>query len=139
MPVVRNPQFYFREGFCWSDINTTYLKCRIKEKSINDVKSMSLYSMYEKTPEYYFISIINSEFMSKYVDDFVNNTQTFQINDARQIPIIIPDSIQLKVIEKLFQKSFILKKQKNNECNNELIEIQRELDKTTLSLYQLLI
>jgi hypothetical protein len=139
MPVVRNPQFYFREGFCWSDINTTYLKCRIKEKSINDVKSMSLYSMYEKTPEYYFISIINSEFMSKYVDDFVNNTQTFQINDARQIPIIIPDSIQLKVIEKLFQKSFILKKQKNNECNNELIDIQRELDKTTLSLYHLFI
>ena len=100
---------------------------------------MSLYSMYEKTPEYYFISIINSEFMSKYVDDFVNNTQTFQINDARQIPIIIPDSIQLKVIEKLFQKSFILKKQKNNECNNELIDIQRELDKTTLSLYHLFI
>ncbi|MDY4789037.1 MAG: DNA modification methylase [Bacteroidales bacterium] len=131
--------YYFREGFCWSDINTTYLKCRIKEKSINDVKSMSLYSMYEKTPEYYFISIINSEFMSKYVDDFVNNTQTFQINDARQIPIIIPDSIQLKVIEKLFQKSFILKKQKNNECNNELIDIQRELDKTTLSLYHLFI
>lgn len=131
--------YYFREGFCWSDVNTTYLKCRIKEKSINDVKSMSLYSMYEKTPEYYFISIINSEFMSKYVDDFVNNTQTFQINDARQIPIIIPDSIQLKVIEKLFQKSFILKKQKNNECNNELIDIQRELDKTTLSLYHLFI
>ena len=38
MPVVRNPQFYFKEGLCWSDINTTYLKCRQKEKSINDVK-----------------------------------------------------------------------------------------------------
>lgn len=38
MPVIRNPQFYFKEGLCWSDINTTYLKCRQKEKSINDVK-----------------------------------------------------------------------------------------------------
>ena len=49
MPVVRNPQFYFREGFCWSDINTTFLKCRIKSKSVNDVKSMSLYGLL-KTP-----------------------------------------------------------------------------------------
>ncbi len=40
MPVVRNPQFYFKEGFCWSDINTTFLKCRKKQKSINDVKSL---------------------------------------------------------------------------------------------------
>lgn len=24
MPVVRNPQFYFREGFCWIDVNSTY-------------------------------------------------------------------------------------------------------------------
>lgn len=30
--------FYFREGLCWSDINTTFLKCRIKQKSIHDVK-----------------------------------------------------------------------------------------------------
>lgn len=42
MPVVRNPQFYFREGLCWSDINTMFLKCRKKEKSIHDVKSMSI-------------------------------------------------------------------------------------------------
>ena len=34
MPVVRNPQFYFREGLCWSDINTTFLKCRKKEKRL---------------------------------------------------------------------------------------------------------
>ncbi|MDO4978749.1 MAG: Eco57I restriction-modification methylase domain-containing protein, partial [Candidatus Saccharibacteria bacterium] len=30
MPVVRNPQYYFKEGFCWSAINSTYLKCRKK-------------------------------------------------------------------------------------------------------------
>ena len=92
MPVVRNPQFYFKEGFCWSDINTTYLKCRIKDKSINDVKSMSLYGLTNNNcPEYYMISMINSTFLSEYVDNFINNTQTFQINDARHLPIIIPD------------------------------------------------
>ncbi|MDK7375827.1 Eco57I restriction-modification methylase domain-containing protein, partial [Weeksella virosa] len=29
--------YYFREGFCYSDINTTFLKCRVKSKTINDV------------------------------------------------------------------------------------------------------
>lgn len=56
---------------------------------------MSLYGLSKKVPEYYIISIINSKFMSQYVDNFVNNTQTFQINDARQIPIVVPSFEQL--------------------------------------------
>ena len=46
MPVVRNPQFYFRNGFCWSDVldpSNAYIKCRLKGNTVNDVKSMSLY------------------------------------------------------------------------------------------------
>jgi hypothetical protein len=77
MPVVRNPQFYFKEGFCWSDINTIYIKCRLKSDSVHDVKSMSLFGLTEKIPEYYIISIINSTFVSEFVEDFINNTQTF--------------------------------------------------------------
>ena len=95
MPVVRNPQFYFREGLCWSDINTTFLKCRIKQKSIHDVKSMSIFGVCDKVPEKYILCVINSTLISYYVDTFVNNTQTFQINDARQLPIIVPTSEQL--------------------------------------------
>ena len=45
MPVVRNPQFYFREGFCWIDVNSTYLKARIKANGVFDVLSMSLFTM----------------------------------------------------------------------------------------------
>ena len=82
MPVVRNPQFYFREGLCWSDVNTTILKCRKKEKSIHDVKSMSIFGVSDLVEEDYIITLINSTFISYYVDNFVNNTQTFQINDA---------------------------------------------------------
>lgn len=55
--------------------------------SKRDVKSMSLYGMIEKVPEFYMVSLINSSFVSYYVDSFINNTQTFQINDARQITI----------------------------------------------------
>ena len=55
--------------------------------SKRDVKSMSLYGMIEKVTEFYMASLINSLFVSYYVDSFINNTQTFQISDARQIPI----------------------------------------------------
>ena len=123
MPVVRNPQFYFREGFCWSDINTTFLKCRIKQKSIHDVKSMSIFGVCDKVPEKYILCVINSTLISYYVDTFVNNTQTFQINDARQLPIIVPTSEQLSFCSAL-AKAAIAQKIKGNESSN----IQKQLD-----------
>ena len=133
MPVVRNPQFYFKEGLCWSDINTTYLKCRKKQKSINDVKSMSLFGMSNKVPETYIISIINSTFMSQYVDNFVNNTQTFQINDARQLPFIVPNQQVLDDFHEIFKQALLIKKTSNNE--DELSQLQNQLDLFTAQLY----
>lgn len=89
MPVVRNPQFYFREGFCWIDVNSTYLKDRIKGVGVFDVLSMSLFTQ-TQIPDSHFVAIINSELISLYVDNFINNTSHFQINDARQLPIVFP-------------------------------------------------
>ena len=135
MPVVRNPQYYFREGFCYSDINTTFLKCRIKLKTINDVKSMSLYSLTDRVPAFYFVCLINSNFISFYVDEFVNNTQTFQINDARQLPIIIPDKTILGRFEQLFKEAIQIKKGKLKEI--ALDNIQQEIDILVNELYSI--
>lgn len=121
--------YFFKEGFCWSDINTTYLKCRAKQKSINDVKSMSLYGLSDQVPEYYIISIINSKFMSQYVDDFVNNTQTFQINDARQLPIVVPSPAKLQELLPLFQKAVLIKKSGNTSQEDNTIELELIEDK----------
>ena len=49
-------------------------------------------------PDWYYVALINSEFISLYVDNFINNTSHFQINDARQLPIVIP---QKKIFELL--------------------------------------
>lgn len=57
MPVVRNPQFYFREGFCWIDVNSTYLKARIKANGVFDVLSMSLFTM-TNLPDWYYVALI---------------------------------------------------------------------------------
>lgn len=128
--------FYFREGLCWSDINTTFLKCRKKEKSIHDVKSMSIFGVSDYISEDYIITLINSTFISYYVDNFVNNTQTFQINDARQLPIIIPQKEENEQAIKFVTEAVRIKK--NKESMKESIDlIQIEVDSFVEKLYNL--
>ncbi len=140
MPVVRNPQFYFREGFCWTDVNSTYLKSRLKENGVYDVLTMSLFSS-TYLPDWFFVSIINSKFISEYVDDFVNSTSHFQINDARQLPIIIPTSDQLKAFEAIFHRAYNIQQQKfagtitEEEAEKQLEDVQKELDKMVEEMY----
>ena len=89
--------------------------------------------MSDKVPEVFIISIINSTFMSHYVDDFVNNTQTFQINDARQLPFIVPDNEILTEISEICHQAISIKKGSNDE--RALLELQSKLDSTTMALY----
>ena len=133
MPVIRNPQFYFREGFCWIDVNSTYLKARVKANGVFDVLSMSLFTM-TKIPDWYFVGLINSELISLYVDNFVNNTSHFQINDARQLPIIIPDSTILDKMEMICKEAISFKERSsssaidNKTVEEKLLALQQELD-----------
>ncbi len=132
--------FYFREGFCWTDVNSTYLKARLKKSGVFDVLSMSLFTQV-KIPDWYFVCMINSRFISFYVDNFINNTSHFQINDARQLPIIIPSKEKLKEFETLFNAAVEIKKaQSLNELSSEeveskLSEIQIQLDQMVSMLY----
>ena len=94
---------------------------------------MSLYSLTDRIPAFYFVCLINSNFISFYVDEFVNNTQTFQINDARQLPIIIPDKTTLEKFEKLFKQAVQIKKEQSKEIT--LNNIQQEIDTLVNELY----
>ena len=142
MPVVRNPQFYFREGFCWIDVNSTYLKARIKTNGVFDVLSMSLFTMTE-LPDWYYVSLINSEFISLYVDNFINNTSHFQINDARQLPIIIPLPHEFEIFKEISEASIVAKKASFSSAistdmvKEKLNDKQAELDKAVLKLYSI--
>lgn len=142
MPVVRNPQFYFREGFCWTDVNSTYLKSRIKDTGIYDVLTMSLFGIIN-IPDWYYVCIINSKFISEYVDDFINSTSHFQINDARQLPIIIPTQQQLKDFENIFyeactiQKAKFDKKISKQQAESRLELVQSKIDQLVYDLYGL--
>ena len=62
---------------------------------------MSVFGVCNKVPENYILCVINSTLISYYVDTFINNTQTFQINDARQLPISVPTVEQLSFCDTL--------------------------------------
>ena len=74
--------------------------------------------------------------MSQYVDNFVNNTQTFQINDARQLPIVIPQKEENEQAIKFVTKAIRIKK--GDVLANESLEtIQKEVDLYVEKLYHL--
>jgi len=135
-------QFYFREGFCWKDIGMDILKVKLKEKTINDVKSMSLYPIDKKYTKY-LIAVLNSTFLSHYQFHFINNTVSIQINDIRQLPIVIPTDNELKEFEDIFNRAVNIQKKKfgrlisEKEAEKELDKIQKELDEKVLKLYGL--
>ena len=142
MPVVRNPQFNFKEGFCWNNVlnpKTRLLKVKMKSASVNDVGSMSLSTLLENIPNYYLVCVLNSDFIFDYYREFINCTVNIQINDIRQIPIIIPTKESLKIISKTFQKAIDLKKSVVSgisfEENNALEEIEKQINTFINTLY----
>lgn len=134
MPVVRNPQFYFKEGFCWTDINSTFLKSRLKDKGIFDVVSMTLFTQ-TSIPDWYYVCLINTKFISYYVQSFINNTSHFQINDARQLPIVVPSSKDLEYLKKCFNQAFICKKSDVNQ--NDLLKVEKNIEEYVQNLYKI--
>ncbi len=97
---------------------------------------MSIFGVSKKVSEDYLMVLINSTFISHYVDDFVNNTQTFQINDARQLPVILPNDFQLSYAKQLVAEAIRCKLYSVN--SDELLQsIQKRVDEFVLSIYNL--
>jgi hypothetical protein len=138
-------QFYFREGFCWNDVlnpKSVLIKSRIKGVSVNDIKSMCLYpSCGIDLSSKYFVCLLNSSLLYHYVRNFVNNTVSVQMNDVRQLPVIIPTKEQMKEYELLFNEASLIKEDLFNniieypESEVKLEKIQKKLDKNVSHLY----
>ncbi len=131
--------FFFREGFTWIftlNENAEYQKSRIKPPSVNDVNAMSLF-VYDdiSIPPSYYVCLLNSYLVFRYKREFVNSTSAFQINDARQLPIIIPSKEQLERFEDIFNKAVELKKSSSPDSSKELDSIIEMLDKEVYKLY----
>jgi uncharacterized ubiquitin-like protein YukD len=142
MPVVRNPQYNFKEGFCWTNVlnpQARLLKAKLKTKSVNDVGSMSLCSLDpELIPNYYLVILLNSVLLFDYYREFINCTVNIQINDIRQLPIRIPSKQQIEEILPLFCRAVDIKKNnKNIKINDEkeLLETEKKINEFVNKLY----
>jgi len=144
MPVVRNPQYYFKEGFCWSKIlnpQALYIKTRISPPSVFDSGNMTLFSLVTRVPDYYLISLLNSIIITQYRVNFLNNTANVELNDGRMFPIIVPSNEKLNLIKNIFDDAVSIKKQQfagsisNDEAKKRLDDIQERVDKATCELY----
>ena len=137
--------FFFREGFCWIltlNESSEYQKSRIKEKTVNDVNAMALYPFEDCSDLLkYFICLINSYTIFAYKRNFISSNSAFQINDARQLPIIIPDKNSLKQFDEIFDSALKIKKQQfssaiSAEKADEMLEpLQKRLDDLVEELY----
>jgi len=137
----QNSQFYFREGFCWIltlNQSSSYQKARLKDQGVFDVNAMSLFTTTDKINDRQIVTFLNSLIVYIYKFTFINNTSAFQINDARQLPIVIPTEIQSKKIDELFRRGVELRKQQDSgdEISSEkLIQLQKEVDKLVETIY----
>ncbi len=137
MPVYRNPQFYFKEGFCWNNVlnpSARLLKARLKNATINDVGSMSLMSVCD-LPNIYFVALLNSNIMFDYYREFINCTVNIQINDLRQLPVVIPTSNEIASIVQLFKKILVQKLDADEHAPASLNELENNIDRLIFSIY----
>ena len=130
--------FFFKEGFCWNNIlnpNARLLKCKLKLPTVNDVGSMSLMSIIDLVPNFYFVTLLNSNIIFDYYREFINCTVNIQINDIRQIPIIIPSKEDLSICRKYFDN--IVEQKHRSNTNSNIAELERELDLFVCRLYSI--
>ena len=115
----------------------------MKTASVNDVGSMSLATIYTQTPNYYFVSILNSNLLFNYYRTFINCSVNIQINDIRMLPVIIPTQTELQAIEPLFRRAVEIRKEENvnaistTESDEELRAIEHRIDKYVDELYSI--
>jgi methylase of polypeptide subunit release factors len=136
--------YFFREGFCWTNIlnpQARLLKAKVKAKTVNDVGSMSLSSICDLVPNFYLVVLLNSEILFDYYREFINCSVNIQINDIRQLPIIIPTQKQLNGFKKEFEKAVNLKKEyfnghfKEIDIDYKLAGIEHNMNKFVENLY----
>jgi len=135
--------FFFRNGFCWTNVlnpNSSYVKCRLKDKSVNDVGSMSLYDELDLGDEY-FVTSLNSFLFFKVLREFFNGSVNVQMNDIRKLPIKIPSVNELNAFKVKFDECLAIQQQYFNgdlekvEARKLLKPIELEIDEMVNKLY----
>ena len=88
--------------------------------------------MYKQCPNVYLVTLLNSNFLFSYYREFINCTVNIQINDIRQLPIVIPTKKELERIQLYFNQIINLKVSSINKKR-----IEKHLDTIVSELYSI--
>lgn len=119
-------EFFFKPGVAWTrGANHTCIKARVQESCIYDVGGMQISPLQEAGISHLsLLSIFNSDIFSFVLKKFVAHTWMVQINDIRQMPIIVPDNNQASEFEILAQNAIEAKELifKKSQPPEELVD-----------------
>ncbi|GAB6161184.1 hypothetical protein JCM12298_03430 [Desulfothermus naphthae] len=95
----------------------------------------------KKASNKYLVCLMNSTFFGKYRIEFINVSHHLTTGDAKEFPIIIPTTEQLKEFEAIFDRAYNIQKHKfegkitEEEAEKQLEQIQKELDEKVEKMY----
>ena len=126
MPVIRNPDYYFRGGVTFTRVG--YLRVRVAFPTVFDDKTPFLTSSI--VSEKFLSGFLNSDFGKCIMNTFLSHTIDFELNAIRLLPIVIPTETQRKEIENLVEEAIgIQKKRYASEKEEEKSELWKELQR----------
>jgi hypothetical protein len=101
--VVKNEQYYFRPGLCFSFVNTKNLAVRkLPAGCIFDVAASAVF-VYDKADEDFLLAYLNSSLLSA-IAKAINPTVNMQVGDIKKLPIFSFSAKQKEVLAQTAQQ-----------------------------------
>ncbi|MEI8079488.1 MAG: hypothetical protein WCH61_07675, partial [bacterium] len=134
-PVIRNAHLYFTEGLTYNIHGRGVpLKSKYQPACVFDASASRLSSACPLISAPYLLAMFNSFIVSDYIKKFQNNTW-YEINDLRQLPVVVPTASTGKRLKKLVDTAVSLKRLQftNWEPANDMAAFARTLTNELLA------
>jgi hypothetical protein len=140
--ILRNTDFYFKDGITWTLLSSSYFGVRTLEKgSVFDVNGMSMFLLDNEIEKEYYLGFLSSKIAHDFLK-IINPTLAFQVGDINRLPIII-DEFKKKIIIDLVSKNIEISKNEWYEKENTwgfqtcgLLKIKTQELEETYDLYK---
>lgn len=126
--VVKNENFYFKEGITYSASGRGGYAFRyLPPNCMFDVGGSSMFTKNKNVNLMYVLAFLNSS-LSFYIADCLNPTANIQVGDLKKVPFVLPDKNTQIIVGKIAQQNIDLTnnllKYKLNEPNFKITAIE---------------
>jgi hypothetical protein len=136
MPVIRNAHLYFTAGVTYTlHANHVAVKARYQQPCVFDAGGSRLTPPKQLLSAEAFLAILNSDVFSFFLKKFVKHNQDVEINDLRQMSLVMPTKPQAERLEMLAQLAIQAKRAEfsgqspSHELANKVRSLVDELSK----------